>query len=79
MTIITIPYHQKSLAKGDYVLVPKSEYEELIERARVIPVIPMTTRDHRGSARADREIKAGKYRPWKQVKHELDRLHNIGR
>ena len=59
--------------------MPKTEYEELIERARAIPVVKMTAKDRRDSKRADREIKAGKYHSWKEVKNELDRLHNVKR
>ena len=76
MTIVTIPRSHRSLPRGEYVLVPKTEYEELIERARAIPVVKMTAKDRRDSKRADREIKAGKYYPLSQVRHELERFHN---
>ena len=79
MTIVTIPHSYTSLPRGDYVLVPKPEYEKLMERAHAIPVALMTAKDRRDVARAEREIKTGKYRSWKHVKHELDRLHHVGR
>ena len=79
MTIVTIPHLPRSLPRGEYVLVPKPDYEELVQRVRMLPTVAVTAKDRRSIAHAEREIKDGKYRPWKQAKHELDRFHNLDR
>lgn len=79
MTIVTIPHSQRSLPHGEYVLVPKLEYEELLSIRKTIRVVKPTTADLRQVARADREIKAGKYYSLKQVRNELEHLHHRDR
>lgn len=79
MTIVTIPHSFKSIPRGEYVLLPRLEYEELTQRARAVPVVPMTAKDRRSYERSEREIKAGKFKSWNQVKNELDRFHHLKR
>jgi hypothetical protein len=69
MTTVTIP---KELArKGDLVLVPRKEYEELLLRGRKFKTVKMTAAQKRDLVQARREYAQGKYVTLEELKHEL--------
>ena len=73
MTTLTIP--RQLAQQGDLVLIPRSEYKELLSLKKAFRIVKPTKSDIRQLARADREIKAEKFKPWSQVKRELANLH----
>lgn len=66
MNTITIP---KGFAKGDLVIIPRTEYESL--KSRVVPEYTPTPAERRALARARREFREGKTIPLAQLKREL--------
>lgn len=65
---ITIP---KTLArKGELILVPRKEYEELL-RQKKIPIVSLTSTEQRDLESARRELKRGEYTILKELENEL--------
>lgn len=70
MNVITIP--KKLAQKEDLVVMPRSEYEALLQKQpRVIPVVKLTLADKRAIARSKREFARGEYITLTQLTHEL--------
>lgn len=67
--VITIP-------RGDFVVIPRQEYEELTELKKWIPVVKPTDEELRVIRRGRREIERGEYVPWSTVKNELEHRLN---
>ena len=77
MTSITIP---KSLSKsGDLVVIPRKEYEEYLSLRKMMPYFSPTKAELKVLARAEKEIRQGKYKPWSRVKNELANLRHKSR
>lgn len=75
MSVITIP--RQLIREKELVLIPKKEYDELLERKkRTFKVAKPTKAELKIIARGRREIRLGKYEPWEKVKHELESYHN---
>lgn len=74
MNIVTIP--QKLAKKGDLVIIPREEYEELSALRKLIPIVKPTREEARIIRRGEREIREGKYVEWRKLKKELARSHN---
>lgn len=69
MTTITIP---KELAKkGELVLIPRYEYEELLTCRKVIPVVKLSSSEKRAFEKGRKEILKGEYVTLKELEHEL--------
>ena len=67
MTTITIP---KELTKnGDLVIIPRKEYEELLDRQ--VPEILLSTREKKAIERGRKEIANGNFVSLNELKHEL--------
>jgi len=71
MSTITIP---KKLAQNDDLIVlPRKEYEELLERQ--VPVVKMTIAEKRDWERAKKDYSRKSYVTLEEFKNELDRPH----
>ena len=70
MTIVTIP---KTLArKGDLVVLPRGEYELLIQRQpRAVPLVRLTAAEKRAIAQSEKEFARGEYVTLEELEHEL--------
>jgi len=69
MKAITIP---KELANQDeLVVIPKKEYDEFLKVMSIIRFVEPDKVELKTLERGRREIKAGKYTPWKTFKNEL--------
>ena len=67
--LITIP---KELARrDDLVIIPRREYEQLVHRQRVFPVVKMTPAQKRDLQEARKEYARGEYVTLEQLEHEL--------
>ncbi|MBI2035501.1 MAG: hypothetical protein HYT12_02345 [Candidatus Liptonbacteria bacterium] len=67
MTIITIP---KKLTKdGDLIVLPRKEYEKLLERS--IPVTHLTAKEKKAVERGRKELKRGDFVTLVDLQHEL--------
>jgi hypothetical protein len=69
MTTITIP--KKFSQKGDLVVIPRKEYEQLLKRQRVIPVAKLTPAEKRALEQGRKEIATGNYVTLETLEHEL--------
>ena len=68
--IITIP------KKGEFVLIPKKEYETLVRRQpKLIQVEKLTASEKRAIAMSDKELIKGDYVTLDQLEHELANSH----
>ena len=63
--IITIP------KKGEFVLIPREEYEEFLELKKIIPVVKLTTVEKRAVKRGRQEIERGEFVTLEELKREL--------
>lgn len=64
--IITIP------KKGEFILIPKKEYETLVRRQpKLIQVEKLTASEKRAIAMSDKELIKGDYVTLDQLEHEL--------
>jgi len=68
MVILTIP--KKLAKKDDLVVIPKREYEALLELKKIREFTPTATQK-RALARARKEYKAGKYLTFNELKQKL--------
>lgn len=71
MNVITIP--KKLAQKGDLVVIPRKEYEELAALRKAIPVGMPSREEMRTIRRGEKEIREKKYTPWSMIRHELGR------
>ncbi|MCP6718815.1 MAG: hypothetical protein KJI71_01105 [Patescibacteria group bacterium] len=68
--IVAIP---KQLSKkGELVIIPRSDYEELLRLKKVIPLVKPTLSEKKAIQSGRREIKRKKYLTLKQLKDELE-------
>jgi len=72
MNVITIP-------KGEFVVIPRKDYEELTELKKWIPVVKPTRGELWVIRRGEREIERGEYVSWSKIKYELERRLNQSR
>ena len=67
--IVTIP---KELAKqGDLVVIPRKEYEGLVRRQKIVPVMKMNAAQKRDLEEARKEYARGEYVTLEQLEGEL--------
>lgn len=62
-----------------FVTIPREEYEELLVFKKYFPTAEPNAQELRAIQRGRKEIEAGNYTPWKEVKYELANLHNRSR
>ena len=67
--VITIP--EKLAKKGDLVLIPRSEYEELSKLKKIISVVEPDNYEKKAIKQGRAEIRKGKYITLNQLKNEL--------
>jgi len=67
--VISIP---KELSKkGDLVIIPRAEYEELLGLKKIVRLMKLTPSEKKALRLGRKEIKEGKYITLKQLKSEL--------
>lgn len=76
MSTITIPRKVKT---DDLIAIPRKEYEELLVFKKYFPVVEPSAQELRAIRQGRKDIEAGNYTPWEEVKHELASLHNRSR
>jgi len=75
MSIITIP--RQLIREKELVLIPKKEYEELLDwKKGSFRVVKPTKAELKAIERGRREVRLGKYESWEKVKYELEGYHN---
>ena len=67
--VITIP--KELTKKGELVLIPRADYEELLRIKKIIPLVKPSPSEKRAIKEARRELREGKYLTLKQFQHEL--------
>ena len=63
----------KQAQKSGLVILPRKEYEELLDLRRSVPIFKPTKAELRAIERGEREFREGKFKPWSEVKNELAR------
>ena len=74
MSVITIP--KQLMREKELVLIPKKEYEELLDIKKRIKTVKPTKEESRIIAMGRREIELGRYESWDKVKNELERSNH---
>lgn len=74
MTTITIPKSQSK--KSDLVAITREEYQEFLSLRKIVPFFSPTKAELKALARAEKDIKQGKYKSWSIVKNELANLRH---
>lgn len=77
MPIITIP--KEKIQKDDLVIIPRKEYEELLNLKKAIPKNQAwfwTEEWQKKEKEADKALRKGKYKKFKDVKNLLKDLHS---
>ncbi len=69
MKIVTIP--KDLMKKGDLVVIPRQDYEQLLKRQKVIPVAKLTPSERKALERGRRDIRIGDYVPLDTLVNEL--------
>jgi hypothetical protein len=69
MKMVTIP--KDLMKKGDLVVIPRQDYEQLLKRQKVIPVSKLTPSERKALERGRRNIRLGEYIPLDTLVHEL--------
>lgn len=73
VTILTIP--PNLIRKGELVLIPRSEYEELLKLKRAIREFQPTRAQKRDLEASRRDFAKGRYVGLEQLRDEMARLH----
>ena len=68
-TVITIP--KELIKKGELVLIPRADYEELLRIKKIISLVEPSSSEKKAIKEAQRELQEGKYLTLKQFQHEL--------
>ncbi len=69
MNVVTIP--KKLAQRDDLVVIPRGEYEDLLELKKIIPMVKATKAELRAIRRGEREIARGEYVTWRELKYDL--------
>ncbi|MEK7618251.1 MAG: hypothetical protein AAB410_03830 [Patescibacteria group bacterium] len=70
MTIQTLI---KQAQRSGLVIIPRREYDELLGLKKSMPTFKPTEKELKIITRGEREFIQGKFKPWSEVKHELER------
>lgn len=69
--VITIP--KELTKKGELILIPRQEYEELLRIKKIIPLVKPSPSEKKAIKEARKELREGKYLTLKQFQHEVGR------
>lgn len=69
MNTVTIP--KEISEKGDLIVIPRLEYEGLLKRHIVVPVVKLTQTEKRVLERSRKEMAEGKYVTLEELENEL--------
>ena len=72
MTIQTLI---KQAQNSGLVIIPRKEYEDLLDLKKAVSTFKPTKAELRIIARGEREFIQGKFKPWNEVKNDLERYH----
>ena len=68
VAIVTIP---KELSREELVLIPRKQYEELLDLKKIITLIKPTPSEKKAIKEAREELRKGEYLTIRQLQHEL--------
>lgn len=69
MNTITIP--RNLIKNDDLVVIPRKEYNNLLELKKIIPIIGATKKEIALIKRGEKEIKKGEFVLWNKLKYDL--------
>ncbi len=69
MKPVTIP--KELMKRGDLVVIPRQDYEELIKHRKVVPVAGLTSSERRALERGRRQIQTGEFVSLEVLVNEL--------
>lgn len=73
MTTITVP--KKLEKEKELVVLPRREYEQLLEIKKTLDITKPTKLELRAITRGRKEMREGKYISWHELKRELENFH----
>lgn len=74
MNTITIP--RNLIKNDDLVIIPRTEYNNLLELKKIIPIVKATKKEIMAIRRGEKEIERGEYVLWSKLKHDLGNSRN---
>ncbi|MBI1957032.1 MAG: hypothetical protein HYS44_01045 [Candidatus Niyogibacteria bacterium] len=63
------------MQKSDTITIPRKEYERLLKRQKIVPVVKLTPSERRALERGRRDFKAGKFITLEELERELESSH----
>ena len=70
MNTITIP--RNLIKNDDLVIIPRMEYNSLLELKKIVSIVNATKKEVVAIRRGEKEIKKGEYVFWNKLKHDLE-------
>ncbi|MEK7568911.1 MAG: hypothetical protein AAB497_02260 [Patescibacteria group bacterium] len=70
MNMITIP--RNLIKNDDLVVIPRKEYNNLLELKKIIPIVNATKKEIVAIRRGEKEIKKGEFVLWNKLKYDLE-------
>ena len=70
MNTITIP--RNLIKNDDLVIIPRMEYNSLLELKKIVSIVNATKKEVVAIKRGEKEIKKGGYVFWNKLKHDLE-------
>lgn len=69
MVTITIP--KKLAKKGDLIVIPREDYDAILKRQKIVPVVGLTFSERKALDRGRKEIAKGEYLTLEKIEYEL--------
>lgn len=70
MNIVTIP--RNLIKNDDLVVIPRREYNTLLELKKIIPIVNATKKEIAAIRRGEKEIKKGEFVLWSKLKYDME-------
>ena len=76
MIMPTTTLSRKVKNTNHFITIPRTEYEELLVFKTIFPVVEPSAQELRAIRQGRKEIAAGNYTSWQEVKHKLANRHS---
>lgn len=70
--IVLVPDSKTLSRKDELILIPKKEYQKLLERQpKIIPTVKLSPKERKAIAKSEKEFSQGKYISLEELEYEL--------
>lgn len=70
--IVLIPNPKTLLRKDELILIPKKEYQKLLEhQPKIIPTVKLSPKERKAITKSEKELSQGKYVSLEELEYEL--------